>query len=521
MTHKVTSIDRDTKRNKKRKMYDWDCCHNYSLKLTLVVAIAVCGCLVVVQLSFRYGMMMVSLRGRNDMNRISVSIAVNLSHTPQHNDIIIRHITELDDSMKQNRLVYDYDTPPVTTTTTTSRNATHRLLPDPIVVPFPKQRFIILVMSQRSHSTRRSMIRQTWGRTYAKSLLFVIGGGGKDTESIFSSDDQLMKEQALYHDLLDTIHPESYRSLPHKLRYAIHWVMTNIQELQQQQQHSTSSMLQWILKVDDDMYLRDIHHYTTTATTTSSSSSSSSLVDQTPIVMGCIQSHIPVQRNGKWAEESWFYQRYPIYPPWPKGSCGYMFNHKVAHIITQKYNQDIQSMNQQQQKSGTQRTTSSIRTIQHKNQYRPSLQLPSYQGEDTSLGIWLQHSNISWIDSPYFVNHGNCQVSSQETITTDNNSSIIPWCIGHHMTSEQIQYCYDIEHSILYNTAIPYSPLEYSILPTPNHQGDNDPMKKNDNAAYTEAMMRQDTDQKWLRRQRESEERSKRRHVIQKQFTKR
>ena len=89
------------------------------------------------------------------------------------------------------------------------------------------------------------------------------------------------------------------------------------------------------------------------------------------------------------------------------------------------------------------------------------------------------------------------------------------------MTSEQIQYCYDIEHSILYNTAIPYSPLEYSILPTPNHQSDNDPMKKNDNAAYTEAMMRQETDQKWLRRQQESEERSKRRHVIQKQFTKR
>jgi hypothetical protein len=285
----------------------------------------------------------------------------------------------------------------------------------------------------------------------------------------------------------------------------------------------------WIVKVDDDMYLRSLHLYNTASSVVDESSSDSTSV---PIVMGCIQYDIPVQRYGKWAEPSWLYEQYPIYPPWPKGSCGYAFNDVVAKIITQKYNQDIQTMTR---KNGTNRTTQT--SWNHRD--RRFLELPSYQGEDTSLGIWLQHSNVSWIHSPFFVNHGNCrQVSlllshwrkwtTMDLTTTSmvpkgsNTSIILPWCIGHRMTSEQIQYCYDIEPSIIHNnndTIQQFSPFDYTrnyliSIDDNNNNNNNKSNHNNNNTEYHIAMIRHEADEMRLRRKQDIEERLERRNRI-------
>ena len=55
-----------------------------------------------------------------------------------------------------------------------------------------------------------------------------------------------------------------------------------------------------------------------------------------------------------------------------------------------------------------------------------------YQGEDTSLGIWLSESplRVNWISSPYFQNHGHCE--EDEWIV-----------IGHQIGAEHMRECFD------------------------------------------------------------------------------
>jgi hypothetical protein len=281
------------------------------------------------------------------------------------------------------------------------------------------------------------------------------------------------------------------------------------------------------------MYVRDIHQFT-----------ASSLDEVTvPVVMGCIQYHIPVQRHGKWAEDSWFYERCPIYPPWPKGSCGYVFNHAVAKIITQKYNQDMERMIHQYHEQPSAPLTTSKKQLRderssstrERHYNRQSLMLPSYQGEDTSFGIWLQHSNVTWIDSPFFVNHGNCDVLPHHHHTFrpgkpptkligseeigirigKNHNATVPWCIGHRMTPEQIQHCYNIERLNNRNGTMPYSPFDF----TPTYKNNSTPKhefqtRQDNNTAYTVAMMHHEADQKRVQRQHEIEERLERRNKM-------
>ena len=523
--------------------------------MAFVVAIASGGCFVVVSFVYTVTTIIGSVM-MQPQSKLQQQISSPLLNIPHSNTLTNLRSSSLNSDVYHTAVnvhdvaetgTFNYDVPVTLLGSDIDR------LPDPVFVPFPSHQFIILVMSQRSHHQRRTLIRRTWGRTYTKSLLFVIGGEPINTTMRHRNDDRdtslhgpvavpeerrrLLEEQNQHHDMLDTIHPESYRSLPHKLRFAVHWVTTKMK-----QEQSTSSMIQWILKVDDDMYLRDLHHFT------ARSSAEQSLVPlaNVPIVMGCIQYDVVVQRSGKWAEDTWFYERHPIYPPWPKGSCGYVLNHVVANIITEKYNQDIRMMIEQEQLL-SRAVTSIVKDVMDgsgSHSTRTShgdpqpLYLPSHQGEDTSFGIWLQHSNISWIDSPFFVNNGNCDmlprlkddtlqrtklprgletrrtsIGSGTMIENRINEVTIPWCIGHRMTPEQMQYCYDTEHVYINNHGkIPYSPLEYDMQQQLHHvTPDNVTRDTSTTAAYTVAMMRHEADQKRLRRQEEMEERRQRR----------
>jgi Galactosyltransferase len=289
---------------------------------------------------------------------------------------------------------FDFDVPPVRSDDTLIHPKT------------PASSLVVLVLSKRDHFQRRSMIRQTWGKAYASSLYFVIGGGSYARRGNSTSDEVqrlLIEEQVRHWDLLDTVHPESYHGLPHKLRFAIRWVMRH---------HWT---VRWILKVDDDMYVRSLNGFVRRNRPLGLSILNSSL----PVVMGQIQYLIPVQRHGKWAEDVSYYQHHPVYPPWPKGSSGYLMSRSVGMLIAQKYNQDLSLM---------------------KSSLKDNVSLPTYQGEDTSLGIWLEASNVSWINSEYFVNHGRCLPG------VDN-----AWSIGHRITPELMQKCYEAESKLIWS----------------------------------------------------------------------
>ena len=108
------------------------------------------------------------------------------------------------------------------------------------------------------------------------------------------------------------------------------------------------------------------------------------------MVVGRIIERSAVAREGKWAELKY---KPEYYPYWPQGSCGHVVSQAVARYLGNRTD------------------------------------LVYYQGEDTSLGIWLdeavqtsspkdtsitsQNDNgedieVSWIHSAYFSNDGKC-----------------------------------------------------------------------------------------------------------------
>jgi hypothetical protein len=74
-----------------------------------------------------------------------------------------------------------------------------------------------------------------------------------------------------------------------------------------------------------------------------------------------------------------------------------------------------------------------------------TLTLQMFQGEDTSLGIWMAQSNlnVTWIDSSLFVNHGDCMVpSSLASDASSTSNETVVWSIGHRISPEQIFRCH-------------------------------------------------------------------------------
>ena len=169
---------------------------------------------------------------------------------------------------------------------------------------------------------------------------------------------QLLEQEFQAHgDLLDTIHPESYFSLPYKLQFAYHWIYTNYRH---------DARWEWILKVDDDILvhtitklqndvLRPLNGYTQ------------------PIVVGNIVHNSKVSKIGKWAEHVYPGRahfspnvnqvvRLPYYPYWPKGSCGHVVSRVVAEYVAQKFHPFHQGYNNNSYNNATNQETKSFST---------------------------------------------------------------------------------------------------------------------------------------------------------------
>lgn len=267
------------------------------------------------------------------------------------------------------------------------RNANNSTtLADP-TLPTPRDNVttIVLVLSARANFERRQAIRETWGSGHC--VYFVVGAPPLYTTTTWNHAEpanvqrQLIQEQSEHRDLLDVRFPESYSSLPCKLKLAFQWVV-----------HSPlmPESVRWLLKVDDDTVARVAtlerallrHHQPTV-----------------PTVIGNIITHRQVPTAGKWAE-----RRYPhhYYPDFPNGASGYVVTVPIAKYIA-------------------------------------ALQNPVYyQGEDTSIGIWLDEASsatsspsmqVTWIRSPYFVNNGKCM---------DRRYLVI----GHQILPDRMRACF-------------------------------------------------------------------------------
>lgn len=235
---------------------------------------------------------------------------------------------------------------------------------------------IVVILSARSNVKRRKAIRETWGNNHA--VYFVVGGptraeqlelerrqkedeskGGEGVEGSSNSpykteiQQQLEREQTEHRDILDSFHPDSYRSLPYKVKFAYKWVLQNLPQTR------------WIVKVDDDTVVR---------VDTLRTAFLRNFNWEVPMVVGRIIERSPVAREGKWAD---FDYKPDYYPYWPQGSCGHVLSRAVAEYIA-------------------------------------NLEKPKYyQGEDVSIGIWLDEAppddlHVTWVHSNYFRNDRKC-----------------------------------------------------------------------------------------------------------------
>ncbi len=265
---------------------------------------------------------------------------------------------------------------------------------------------VFLVLSARNHIELRQVIRETWGNGH-DNLYFVIGQycpvnhghrkheltcedmPGDSTDKNNNVHDEwyekrmklesqvLREEQEHYRDMLWTPSPESYRGLPHKIKEGYDWVVRNLPNTK------------WIVKSDDDTIVRvaSLSHYLETTP---------SLVYTKPTIIGKIEYDGDVHQEGRWKETK--YPGHTKYPPFPLGSCGHVVSRPVAEYIAK-----------------------------HKSQ------LTEYQGEDTSIAIWMHESplKVEVMHSDSFENDGKCE-----------NPNL--FIIGHDLPIDKIRDCFKI-----------------------------------------------------------------------------
>ena len=259
--------------------------------------------------------------------------------------------------------------------------------------PTNDSNLVVIVLSSRSNFDRRQAIRESWAHGH-QNVYFVIGGPDPDKDeensrsitspNSTSSFSRLLQEQNQYRDLLDTIHPESYRGLPYKLHYAIRWIG----------QHPGMKHVDWILKVDDDIVARlhALQYYVLRK-----------LNPMIPMVIGRVDPHLTApHRTGKWAEDP--VMTLTTYPPWAYGSTGYVMSRPVTDYIASQ----------------------------------PSLYY--YQGEDVSLGLWLYESplDMTWMNVPYFALDRN---TTHEESIVDHTHSVI---IGHNLSVVALKATFEL-----------------------------------------------------------------------------
>ena len=269
---------------------------------------------------------------------------------------------------------------------------------------------VYIVLSRRYGGLeRRNAIRETWARG-KKNVYFVIGqdcrihpkyrdkdeGGNEACKlsnevirqqeyldlnkehhlNINDTDVEIEKEMETYGDLLITDVVDIYRTLPLKIKAAYTFVDKNLPSVE------------WIVKVDDDFFVQ-VDRFSKYLSQGFDSK-------QAIVVGGLIMNEQKAHLQGKWKEVPQFPQG-GLYPPFPLGSYGHAVSRPVASWIAQ--NQDI---------------------------------LLNYQGEDASLGIWLELKKDVKIKSASEVmsNDGKCE---------DLNMLVV----GHNIDQNKMRECYD------------------------------------------------------------------------------
>jgi hypothetical protein len=265
---------------------------------------------------------------------------------------------------------------------------------------------VVLVASGRTEgdAIQRDAVRATWAAGWS-SVFFVVGEAcpipkrytvkydcelkpGKSVSvdhqsqwntEVHEQDKALALEAQQHHDMVFVNMTEAYRHLPRKLKESYRWAL----------QHSQA---RWIMKSDIDMYIRV---GLSTQMFRDGTDGMGNVFDPNgmTVVAGGWKRGEHRPTTGKWAE---FKYTGNILPPFPSGG---------AHVVSRAFAAWVV-----------------------KNDHR----LEEYQGEDTSLGIWLDEApfkaNLS--KTTRFVTHtGGCMRDDK-------------YVIGHGIDKDKLTRCY-------------------------------------------------------------------------------
>jgi len=235
----------------------------------------------------------------------------------------------------------------------------------------PNITLVVLVLSAHENFFQREAIRKTWGVT---NMTFFIVGHSRDDGTTSSDRQRMLQEQTIYGDLVEIPMIESYAKLPEKVIQAYRWTMIHLPNIR------------WIAKVDDDSFVRpkNLDRYL------------DNYSPNVPTLIGKIIPHSRTPRNGKWAEHEW---KPEFFPYWAIGSAGHIVSRRVANYVIDN-----------------------------------STSLHRYQGEDTSLGIWLHQ----WEEKVTYIQASS--IMTNEGITLCGNPQYV--MIGHDLSLEEIYHCY-------------------------------------------------------------------------------
>ena len=269
---------------------------------------------------------------------------------------------------------------------------------------------VFLVLNRRDDAARRRAIRKTWA-TGHRNVYFVVArdpcpipeqyrdaldcklksGAGSvpdDAQRLHDEKQRLigahLEEEANYYsDIVMAPMVEAYHNLPRKLKEAYRWAV-----------HHTDAT--WFVKIDDDSAAR-VH------------AMEKFLASHPPRrrVIGCTRLQAEVRRDGKWAETDYKAgHKKARYPPLPLGSCGHAVTRDVAEYVVQ-------------------------------------LDGFEYQGEDTSLAIWVSEwkgGNVKVISSPHFTNNGDCGRPNQLSVGHMLKEDKLVRCFGDNAPCKAVSF---------------------------------------------------------------------------------
>ena len=262
---------------------------------------------------------------------------------------------------------------------------------EPYLLPLPNltnSKIVFLVMSGQDRLEYRQGIRESWAAE-KDNVYFLVGHSScnlrEHSKGFAHCRDEdhgmLMQEQLRFGDLVEIPIPEVYHNLPEKMVQAYHFVLSFLPNVD------------FMVKIDDDCFARP-------------SSMERFLEAYDPnanIVLGNIRVGIKPNRQGKWAEHKYHQD---IYPPWPLGSSGYALSRTTAQHM-----------------------------VDH------SSTLVRYQGEDTSLGIWMSELGLeaTFVSVPSLVTHrGKNECRGPKLI------------VGHKLTPWDLKTCHKAGTQVMY-----------------------------------------------------------------------